>query len=89
MKNSTVISIKLDKHTVWEMCVEHEFYTCGDVEEYEAMFNMIEDGADIDTISEDIAKHSYIEEHVGCDAIDYIKKCLIASHVKNWFFDVF
>lgn len=89
MKNSTVIAIKLNKNIVWEMCVEHEFYTCGDVEEYEAMFNMIEDGADIDAIAEDIAKHSYVEEYEEYDVIGYVKKCLIASHVKNWSFDVF
>ena len=89
MKDFTVISIKLDKHIVWEMCIEHEFYTCGDNEEYEHMFNMIKDGADMDTIAEDIVKHSYIEEHEGYDNIDYVKKCLIVSHVKNWHFDIF
>lgn len=51
MKNLTVISIKLDKHIVWEMCVAHEFYTCGDNEEYEAMFDMIKDGADDEIFS--------------------------------------
>ena len=90
-KNITSVSIKLDKHIVWETCVEHEFYTRGDNEEYEHMFDMVKDGASMDAIAEDIAKHSEIEEYVGigCDAIDYVKKCLIVSHVKNWYFDVF
>ena len=88
-KDITIISVNLDKHIIWKMCVDHEFYTLGDNEEYERMFDMVKDGASVDTIAEDIAKHSYIEEREGYDAIDYVKKCLIVSHVKNWNFDVF
>ena len=79
------INITLKPSIIRDSCIEHNFYTCGDNEEYEAMFQQAREENDLEKTARDIVEHSEIESD---NPLEYVKKCLIISHVKAWQFDI-
>ena len=79
------INITLKPSIIRDCCIEHNFYTCGDNEEYEAMFQQAIEENDLEKTAKDIVEHSEIE---SLFPLEYVEKCLIISHVKAWKFDI-
>ena len=79
------INITLKPSIIRESCIEHNLYTCGDNEEYEAMFQQAREENNLEKTAQDIVEHSEIESD---NPLEYVEKCLIISHVKAWQFDI-
>ena len=79
------INTTLKPSIIRDSCIEHNFYTCGDNEEYEAMFQQAREENDLEKTARDIVEHSEIESD---NPLEYVEKCLIISHVKAWQFDI-
>lgn len=66
--NGRKVVRELDSYLVRRLCIEKEYYTCGDCEEYENMFKMIWDlnksynDDEVYWIAVDIANHSDISK---------------------------
>lgn len=79
------INITLKPSIIRESCIEHNLYTCGDNEEYEAMFQRAREENDLEKTAKDIVEHSEIEID---NPLEYVEKCLIISHIKAWQFEI-
>lgn len=79
------INITLKPSIIRESCIEHNLYTCGDNEEYEAMFQQAIEENNLEKTAKDIVEHSEIEID---NPLEYVEKCLIISHIKAWQFEI-
>lgn len=81
------VHFMIDGSDIRRKCVDHNFYTCGDNEDYTKMFNAVElanevnerKGLTVDDIyiiAQDIAQHSdneVLEERYGIDTDDQVR----------------
>ena len=69
-----IISKRLSKEDVREVCIRHDYYTAGDCEEYTNMFNMLDkeshasksniNSLRLEKIATDIKEHSVTDDSV-------------------------
>lgn len=67
---------RIDISKVRAMCIEHDYYTNGDVYAYENMFHKCELGYSILEIAKDIMDHSNVKKFLhsyGCDEKDFLE----------------